>query len=142
MAAESTVVRRRKWSFAMSESLRIAALRYHSSIIYRPRYAGPTPDRLLIAPTDLRTSDATLAHDIYSGRFVFAGAAVDASGIPVFAIEPPSEAWAREQYNMPSHATPGVSEPSNAAASCSKLSGKSEMTLADCSDSMTSFPRL
>lgn len=100
MAAETTAVRRRKWSFALSETMRMAALRYHSSIIYRPRYAGPTPDRLLIAPTDLRTTDATLAHDIYSGRFVFAGSAVDASGVPVFAIAPPSEAWARELHGF------------------------------------------
>lgn len=100
MAAETTAVRRRKWSFAMSETLRVTALRYHRSILYRTRYAGPTPDRLLIAPTDLRTSDATLAHDIYSGRFVFAGAAVDASGVPVFSIEPPSDAWARELHGF------------------------------------------
>lgn len=100
MAVESTAVTRRKWSFAASESIRLIALRYHSSILYRPRYAGPTPDRLLIAPTDLRTSDATLAHDIYSGRFVLAGSAVDASGVPVFAIDPPSAAWARELHGF------------------------------------------
>ncbi len=100
MAAESTAARRRVWSFAMSESMRRLALRYHRSIIYRPRYAGPTPDRLLIAPTDLRTADATLAHDIYAGRFVFNGVAVDASGIPIFAVEPPSEDWARELHGF------------------------------------------
>lgn len=94
--AESTSVRRRLMTFALGESLRRASLSYHRSLIYRPRYAGPTPDRLLIAPTDLRTSDATLAHDIYAGRFIFGGVAVDASGVPVFAIEPPSETWCRE----------------------------------------------
>ncbi len=30
-------------------------------------------DRLLIAPQDLRTADATRASEIYSGRFAFAG---------------------------------------------------------------------
>ena len=30
-------------------------------------------DRLVISPQDLRTSDATRASEIYSGRFVFAG---------------------------------------------------------------------
>lgn len=100
MAAESTAARRRVWSFALSESMRRFALRYHRSIIYRPRFAGPTPDRLLIAPTDLRTADATLAHDIYAGRFVFGGVAVDASGVPVFALEPPSEDWARELHGF------------------------------------------
>ncbi len=100
MAADSTAVRRRKWSFAASEGLRLAALRYHSSILYRPRYAGPTPDRLLIAPTDLRTSDATLAHDFYAGHFVLAGVPVDVSGVPVFAVDPPSPAWARELHGF------------------------------------------
>src|SRR5437867_2305427 len=33
-------------------------------------------DRLVIAPQDLRTSDATRASEIYSGRFVFAGKVV------------------------------------------------------------------
>lgn len=98
--AESTSVRRRLMSFALSESFRRASLRYHRSLIYRPRYYGPTPDRLLIAPTDLRTSDATLAHDIYAGRFILAGVAVDASGIPVFAIDPPNEEWCRELHGF------------------------------------------
>lgn len=96
MAAESTTTRRRVWSFALSESLRRAALRYHNSFLYRPRFAGSTPDRLLIAPTDLRTADATLAHDIYAGRFVFGGSVLDADGVPVFMLEPPDDAWARE----------------------------------------------
>jgi uncharacterized heparinase superfamily protein len=30
-------------------------------------------DRLIIAPHDLRTADATRAAEIYAGRFVFAG---------------------------------------------------------------------
>ena len=80
--------------------MRAAALRYHRSFIYRPRYSGPTPDRLLIAPTDLRTSDATLAHDIYAGRFILGGTAMDASGVPVFTLDPPSEAWARELHGF------------------------------------------
>ena len=100
MAAETTTARRRVWSYAVTESLRRVTLRYHGSFFYRPRFAGPTPDRLLIAPTDLRTSDATLAHDIYAGRFVFGGSVLDASGVPVFALEPPDEEWARELHGF------------------------------------------
>ena len=88
------------WTFALSESLRRATLGYHRSIIYRPRYSGPAPDRLLIAPTDLRTSDATLAHDFAAGRFVFAGAAIDADGESVFTVDPPNEEWARELHGF------------------------------------------
>jgi len=51
-------------------------------------------DRLLIAPQDLRTADATLANEIYAGRFAFAGKVVLCDGRSVFEMEPPSEEWA------------------------------------------------
>jgi uncharacterized heparinase superfamily protein len=51
-------------------------------------------DRLLIAPQDLRTADATRASEIYSGRFAFAGKVVVGDGRSVFEMEPPSDDWA------------------------------------------------
>jgi uncharacterized heparinase superfamily protein len=53
------------------------------------------PERLLIAPQDIRTSDPTLAADIYAGYFAFAGKIVNAHGRSPFELEPRSEAWAR-----------------------------------------------
>src|SRR3954453_12318997 len=50
-------------------------------------------DRLIIAPHDLRTADATRAAEIYAGRFVFAGKIVTCHGRSVFHLEPPSEDW-------------------------------------------------
>jgi uncharacterized heparinase superfamily protein len=50
-------------------------------------------DRLLIAPHDLRTADATRAAEIYAGRFVFAGKIVTCHGRSIFDLEPPSEDW-------------------------------------------------
>jgi uncharacterized heparinase superfamily protein len=50
-------------------------------------------DRLLIAPHDLRTTDATRAAEIYAGRFVFAGKIVTCHGRSIFDLEPPSEDW-------------------------------------------------
>lgn len=50
-------------------------------------------DRLIIAPHDLRTADATRAAEIYAGRFVFAGKIVTCHGRSVFELEPPSEDW-------------------------------------------------
>jgi uncharacterized heparinase superfamily protein len=50
-------------------------------------------DRLLIAPQDLRTADATRAAEIYSGRFVFAGKVVVCDSRSPFEIGPPSEDW-------------------------------------------------
>jgi uncharacterized heparinase superfamily protein len=51
-------------------------------------------DRLLIAPQDLRTADATRAGEIYSGRFAFAGKVVSCDSRSPFQIVPPSEDWA------------------------------------------------
>lgn len=50
-------------------------------------------DRLIIAPHDLRTADATRAAEIYAGRFVFAGKVVTCHGRSIFDLEPPSEDW-------------------------------------------------
>ncbi len=50
-------------------------------------------DRLIIAPHDLRTADATRAAEIYAGRFVFAGKIVTCHGRSMFDLEPPSEDW-------------------------------------------------
>src|ERR1700716_2715028 len=50
-------------------------------------------DRLIIAPHDLRTADATRAVEIYAGRFVFAGKIVTCHGRSIFDLEPPSEDW-------------------------------------------------
>src|ERR1700674_1615396 len=51
-------------------------------------------DRLVIAPQDLRTTDATRASEIYSGRFVFAGKVVVCDARSPFEVTPPSEEWA------------------------------------------------
>ena len=53
-------------------------------------------DRLLIAPPDLRTADATRASEIYAGRFAFAGKVVMCDRRSIFEMEPPSEDWAIE----------------------------------------------
>jgi uncharacterized heparinase superfamily protein len=50
-------------------------------------------DRLIIAPHDLRTADATRAAEIYAGRFVFAGKIVTCHGRSIFDLAPPSDDW-------------------------------------------------
>jgi uncharacterized heparinase superfamily protein len=57
-------------------------------------YSFAKADRLVIAPQDLRTTDATRASEIYSGRFVFAGKVVICDSRSPFEIAPPSEDWA------------------------------------------------
>ncbi len=54
------------------------------------------PERLLIAPQDIRTADPTVAADIGSGYFAFGGKIVNAMGRSPFALEPASQAWARQ----------------------------------------------
>jgi uncharacterized heparinase superfamily protein len=56
------------------------------------RLPGRT-DRLVIAPQELRTADATQAAEIYAGRFVFAGKIVACAGRSPFDAAPPSPEW-------------------------------------------------
>jgi uncharacterized heparinase superfamily protein len=53
------------------------------------------PDRLRIAPQDIRTGDATVADEINAGYFSFCGKTVNAGGYSPFALEPPSAKWRR-----------------------------------------------
>jgi uncharacterized heparinase superfamily protein len=55
--------------------------------------SATAPERLLIAPQDIRTTDPTIAADIYSGYFVFAGKAVNTHGASPFEVEVPSQGW-------------------------------------------------
>jgi uncharacterized heparinase superfamily protein len=66
---------------------------------YRPHTSPFLPnknDRLLIAPQDLRTADATHASEVYSGRFAFAGKVVICDGRSVFEMTAPSPEWESE----------------------------------------------
>jgi uncharacterized heparinase superfamily protein len=66
----------------------------------RLRLGTPVPHRLLFAPQDLRTADPTIATDIYSGFFAFAGRAITTSGRSPFSFVPPSRAWAEALYGF------------------------------------------
>ena len=62
--------------------------------LMRWRYTSATTDRLVIAPQDLRTADATRASEIYGGRFAFAGKVVICDRRSPFEMSPPSDEWA------------------------------------------------
>lgn len=51
------------------------------------------PDRLLIAPQDIRTADPTVADDIYAGYFAFGSHIVNTHGTSPFLIHSPSPEW-------------------------------------------------
>ena len=57
-------------------------------------------DRIVIAPQDLRTTDATRASEIYSGRFAFAGKVVICDARSPFEVVAPSEDWAIDMHGF------------------------------------------
>src|SRR6201991_1352404 len=77
----------------MSRSARNAMSRASGGSLALSRLWPGRSDRLIIAPHDLRTADATRAAEIYAGRFVFAGKIVTCHGRSIFDLEPPSEDW-------------------------------------------------
>ncbi len=77
----------------MSRSARSVIARATGATVAVSRLWPGRADRLIIAPHDLRTADATRAAEIYAGRFVFAGKIVTCHGRSIFDLEPPSEDW-------------------------------------------------
>ena len=77
----------------MGRFARTLAARASGSTVALSRLWPGRSDRLIIAPHDLRTADATRAAEIYAGRFVFAGKIVTCHGRSIFELEPPSEDW-------------------------------------------------
>ena len=76
------------------------ARRLRSGPIARWRFSGFAPDRILIAPPDLRMADAHVAQEFYSGRVALAGKTVDTGGLSPFQIIPPTEEWAAALHNF------------------------------------------
>lgn len=92
----TTVDQARGFGVSMSYGLK-KWLRGFSAMFSRGlRFDGRTPQRLLIAPHDLRTADATIANDIYRGRLSLAGAVADIGTTSPFLLSPPSKAWQEE----------------------------------------------
>ena len=75
-------------------ALRGLLARFNAHPLLRWRFAPGRTDRLLIAPQDLRTADATRAAEIYAGRFAFAGKVVVCDRRSPFETVPPSDEWA------------------------------------------------
>jgi uncharacterized heparinase superfamily protein len=95
MAALS-IAERAKLSLLLGRrGVRVIAGRVRGHPLIRWNLFSRKPDRLLIAPQDLRTADGTRASEIYAGRFAFAGKVVICDGRSPFDIPPPSEEWAQ-----------------------------------------------
>lgn len=66
----------------------------------RWRFVGSTPERVLIAPPDLRLADSQIANEIYHGRFPLAGHMVDMGGESPFQLEIADLAWLRALHGF------------------------------------------
>ncbi len=78
-----------------------AASRRVASLAKAPlHFSGRTPDKLLIAPQDLRTSDPTRAGDIYAGSFALGGKTVSTEGASPFLVTPPTTEWAEALHGF------------------------------------------
>ncbi|MBK8456378.1 MAG: heparinase II/III family protein [Phyllobacteriaceae bacterium] len=56
--------------------------RLRIGVMHPLRFAGPTPERLLAAPPDLRPADPGVARDFYAGRYPVGGGCVETAGSP------------------------------------------------------------
>jgi uncharacterized heparinase superfamily protein len=81
------------WALVASAAWRKLRGRVRLGPVYRWRFTGRTPERILIAPPDLRLADPQIAHEIYHCRFPLAGSLVDTEGASPFDIERVSRRW-------------------------------------------------
>src|SRR5690606_22872778 len=74
--------------------------RLRAGPIYRWRYSGRTPERVLIAPPDLRLADPQIAVEIYHGRFPLAGQLVETGEESPFQVEVANSRWLRSLHGF------------------------------------------
>ncbi|MBX3529331.1 MAG: heparinase II/III family protein [Rhizobiaceae bacterium] len=88
------------WGLVVRATLRRARRRLRAGPLYRWRFSGRTPDRVLIAPPDLRLPDKQIADEIYHGRFALSGHMVDTGGDSPFQIEVADAEWLKSLHGF------------------------------------------
>lgn len=88
------------WGLVVRAAWRRARRRLRAGPVYRWRYTGRTPERVLIAPPDLRLPDKQIADEIYHGRYPLAGHMIDTGGQSPFQIEFADVAWLRSLHGF------------------------------------------
>lgn len=91
--ATTAADRPRLWPLVLRELWRRARLRMRVGPLFRWRFSGRSPERVLVAPPDLRLADGHIAADIYAGRFALAGHVVEAGGESPFRLDVSNRAW-------------------------------------------------
>ncbi|MGE0502411.1 MAG: heparinase II/III family protein [Rhizobiaceae bacterium] len=90
----------RVWALVAREIWRRARRRLRAGPVYRWRYSGRTPERVLVAPPDLRLADPQIAAEIYHGRFPLAGHLVETGGRSPYQIEVANHGWAKSLHGF------------------------------------------
>lgn len=90
----------RLWTLVAREMWRRTRRRLRSGPAYRWRYSGRTPERVLIAPPDLRLADSQIALEIYYGRFPLSGHLVETGGESPFQIEVANRGWQKSLHGF------------------------------------------
>lgn len=85
---------------AVNEKAKRLANRLRRNTPSRVLSANASADRLILAPQDLRTSDASTAMEIYSGRFFLGGKMIDCTGSDPFQITDAPQAWHAELHSF------------------------------------------
>ena len=93
LAWVSLAERMRATRFVSGRAARRLRVGVQSPFTLITRWGFAIPERLLIAPQDIRTSDPTIADDIYAGHFSLASRIVNTHGQSPFVIVPPSQEW-------------------------------------------------
>jgi uncharacterized heparinase superfamily protein len=84
----------------LNESWRRFYYNLRTSALLRWRFSAAIPEKLLIAPQDLRTVDPHNAFEVYSGRFFLAGEMVETYGSSPFEMTSGSENWHRALHSF------------------------------------------
>lgn len=93
-------MRTRRWRLTAERGRSALRMRLRPIRLALGTAFSTSPDRLVLAPQDIRTCDPTVATDIYAGVFVFCGKVVDVQGRSPFDVEPPSLEWARALHGF------------------------------------------
>lgn len=64
------------------------------------RFSGRSPDRLMLAPVDLRTPDAFIAKEVASGRFPLADKVLETEGVSPFEMDLPFDEFFGELHGF------------------------------------------
>jgi uncharacterized heparinase superfamily protein len=91
---------RRLWALVASEVWRRSKRRLRAGPKYRWRFGGRAPERVLVAPPDLRHADPQIAHEIYSGSFPFSGHLVKTGGQSPFQIKVADRGWLKSLHGF------------------------------------------